>query len=263
MIEVNHIVKHYKVKQQAKTNKLFSSLFQPEYKEVTAVRDISFHIEEGELVGLIGLNGAGKTTTLKMLAGLIHPSEGTISVNGFVPKELKKNYLKEIGLVMGNKSQLWWDISAYESFELEGQIYGLKEKKIQEKIDELASMLDAKELLRTPVRKLSLGERMKMELILVLLHEPSILFLDEPTIGLDIISQKKLREFIKQYNKENQATMIVTSHNMKDVEELCERVIIIDHGSVIYDGSIKDLKKYSEEEDFEDIIAKLLEGSKN
>ncbi len=260
MIEVHHVIKRYKVKQQSESKSWFSNLFKNEYKTITAVQDISFHIEKGEMVGLIGLNGAGKTTTLKMLAGLIHPTEGWIDVNGFVPKELKKDYLKEIGLVMGNKSQLWWDISAYDSFELEGHIYGLKEKEIEQKVKELAALLDVMNLLRTPVRKLSLGERMKMELILVLLHEPSILLLDEPTIGLDIISQNKLREFIKLYNKEHQATMIITSHNMKDIEQLCEKVIVIDHGTVIYDGQIENLKTYSQEEDFEEIIAKLLEG---
>lgn len=260
MIEANHVVKRYMVKQQSRSKSWFSNLFRANYKTVTAVQNISFHIEKGEMVGLIGLNGAGKTTTLKMLAGLIHPSEGSINVNGFVPKELKKDYLREIGLVMGNKSQLWWDISAYDSFELEGCIYGLKEKEIEKKVNELAALLDVMALLRTPVRKLSLGERMKMELILVLLHEPSILFLDEPTIGLDILSQKKLREFIKLYNKEHQATMMITSHNMKDVEELCEKVIVIDHGTVIYDGQIKDLKTYSQNDDFEEVVARLLEG---
>lgn len=264
MIDVNQIVKQYRVKQQSQ--KLLKNLFHAEFKTVAAVQGISFHIAEGEMVGLIGLNGAGKTTTLKMLAGLIHPSEGTIKVNGFTPKELKKEYLKEIGLVMGNKSQLWWDISAYASFELEGAIYGLEDNEIKQRIDTLANILDVTDLLKTPVRKLSLGERMKMELILVLLHNPSILFLDEPTIGLDILSQKKLRDFIRLYNKEHAATMIITSHNMRDVEELCDRVIVIDQGTIIYDGSIENLKSYNQKNDenesdnFEEIVANLLES---
>lgn len=264
MIEVNQVVKQYKVKQQSQ--KWLANLFHAEYKTVSAVRGISFHIGKGEMVGLIGLNGAGKTTTLKMLSGLIHPSEGNIMVDGFTPKELKREYLKEIGLVMGNKSQLWWDISAYASFELEGAIYGLNDHEVKQKVDTLADLLDVKDLLRTPVRKLSLGERMKMELILVLLHDPTILFLDEPTIGLDILSQKKLREFIKLYNKEHMATMIITSHNMRDVEELCDRVIVIDHGTIIYDGTIEDLNSYSQKNDmdksdnFEETVARLLEG---
>lgn len=264
MIDVNQIVKQYRVKQQSQ--KWLKNLFHAEFKTVAAVQGISFHIAEGEMVGLIGLNGAGKTTTLKMLAGLIHPSEGTIKVNGFTPKELKKEYLKEIGLVMGNKSQLWWDISAYASFELEGAIYGLEDNEIKQRIDTLANILDVTDLLKTPVRKLSLGERMKMELILVLLHNPSILFLDEPTIGLDILSQKKLRDFIRLYNKEHAVTMIITSHNMRDVEELCDRVIVIDQGTIIYDGSIENLKSYNQKNDenesdnFEEIVANLLES---
>lgn len=263
MISVEHLYKTYRVRQQTESKNIFRNLFKSEYRYVKAVQDISFEIEKGEMVGLIGLNGAGKTTTLKMLSGLIHPSEGTVTVNGFTPHELKKDFLKRIGLVMGNKSQLWWDISSYDSFELEGQIYGLASRQIKEKVDELADLLDVTELLRTPVRKLSLGERMKMELILVLLHEPSILFLDEPTIGLDIISQKKVRDFVKGYNSEKKSTTIITSHNMKDVEELCQRIIVIDHGTVIYDGLIEDLKKYSEESDFEEIVAGLLEGKED
>jgi len=261
MISVNRLCKTYKVRQQTSSKNILKSLFQSEYRYVKAVQDISFEIEQGEMAGLIGLNGAGKTTTLKMMAGLIHPSEGTVTVNGFTPHELKKEFLKKIGLVMGNKSQLWWDISAYDSFELEGQIYGLTLKQIEERVADLSDLLDVKELLRVPVRKLSLGERMKMELILVLLHEPSVLFLDEPTIGLDIISQKKLRDFVKKYNCEKKSTTIITSHNMKDVEELCKRIIVIDHGTVIYDGLIENLKKYSKESDFEEIVAKLLQGT--
>ncbi|MDO5717052.1 MAG: ATP-binding cassette domain-containing protein [Tissierellia bacterium] len=261
MIEVSHVAKEFRVKQQSEKHS-FKNLWKADYKTVTAVQDMSFHIERGEMVGLIGLNGAGKTTTLKMLAGLIHPSEGTIHVDGFVPKDLHKDYLKEIGLVMGNKSQLWWDISSYESFLLEGQIYGLEKEEIHQRVGELAQLLDVADLLRTPVRKLSLGERMKMELILVLLHKPSILFLDEPTIGLDILSQKKLREFIKEYNKEHGATMLITSHNMKDVETLCERVLVIDRGVLIFDGKISDVRNYQKdgEGDFEEVIATLLEG---
>ncbi len=260
MISINNVSKVYRIRQQSDKG-IFSNLFKGNYKNVEAVKNISFCIEEGERVGLIGLNGAGKTTTLKMLAGLIHPTQGTIDVNGFDPKKLKNEYLMEIGLVMGNKSQLWWDISSYDSFLLEGCIYGLNTKEIERRIEELSNLLDVKELLKTPVRKLSLGERMKMELILVLLHEPSILLLDEPTLGLDIISQKKLREFINQYNFERKSTMIITSHNMRDVEELCDRVIVINRGSIIYDGLIEDLKGYKVESDFEEIISTLLGGS--
>ncbi|MGE9994763.1 ABC transporter ATP-binding protein [Peptoniphilaceae bacterium SGI.137] len=264
MIEVNQVVKRYRVKQQSQ--KWLANLFHAEYRTAAAVRGISFHIDKGEMVGLIGLNGAGKTTTLKMLSGLIHPSEGTILVDGFTPKELKSDYLKKIGLIMGNKSQLWWDVSAYASFELEGAIYGLKDDTIRQKAETLAEFLDVRDLLKTPVRKLSMGERMKMELILVLLHDPSILFFDEPTIGLDILSQKKLREFIKRYHQEHMATMIITSHNMRDVEELCDRILVIDHGTILYDGTIAALSSYRQKndtnpaDDFEETIAGLLEG---
>lgn len=264
MIEVNRVVKEYKVKQQS--NKLLANLFCSEYKSVRAVSEISFHIDEGEIVGLIGLNGAGKTTTIKMIAGLIHPSSGNITVNGFIPKDLKKNFLKDIGLVMGNKSQLWWDISAQASFELEGSIYGLNEKEIKERVCYLARILNVTNILSTPVRKLSLGERMKMELILILLHNPSILLMDEPTLGLDIISQKNLREFMKGYHKERNATMIITSHNMRDVEELCDRIIVMEQGIIIYDGSVDDIYSYAPMESsrsisgFEETIAHLLES---
>lgn len=199
-----------------------------------------------------------------MLAGLIHPTSGTIEVESFEPKKLEKDYLKQIGLIMGNKSQLWWDISAYDSFVLEGAIYGIEKEVVEKRIYELSTILDVNKLLQSPVRKLSLGERMKMELILVLLHKPSILLLDEPTLGLDIISQKKLREFINDYNKKNNSTMIITSHNMKDVEKLCDRVIIINYGSIIYDGLIENLKKNKLGSSFEETIETLLgEEKKN
>ncbi len=259
MLKVEDVSKVYTVRDQSEKG-IFANLFKNNYKYIEAVNHINFTINNGERVGLIGLNGAGKTTTLKMVAGLIHPTDGKIEVEGFEPKKLETAYLKKIGLIMGNKSQLWWDISAYDSFVLEGTIYGLELKEIEKRVNELSMILDVKKLLQTPVRKLSLGERMKMELILVLLHQPSILLLDEPTLGLDIISQKKLREFINEYNKNNNSTMIITSHNMKDVEELCDRVIIINHGFIIYDGLIENLKEYKTGDDFEDIIATLLEG---
>lgn len=259
MISVKQVSKIYKVKQQAETKNILKALFKCEYKQVKAVENINFDIKQGEMVGLIGLNGAGKTTTLKMLSGLIYPSAGELQVNGFTPCELKKEFLRQIGLIMGNKSQLWWDVSSYDSFELEGQIYQLDRNTIKKRVNQLSELLDVNHLLRTPVRKLSLGERMKMEFILVLLHEPSILFMDEPTIGLDIISQKKLRDFIKEYYHKHQSTMILTSHNMKDVEELCDRIIVINRGAIIYDGSIRELKEYGKEDDFEKTITKLLE----
>lgn len=261
MIKVKNISKVYRVREQCRKG-VFANLFKNNYKYIEAVNHIDFEIHTGERVGLIGLNGAGKTTTLKMIAGLIHPTDGKIEVEGFEPQKLEAAYLKKIGFIMGSKSQLWWDISAYESFVLEGTIYGLELEEIEKNVEELSRILDVGKLLHTPVRKLSLGERMKMELILVLLHQPSILLLDEPTLGLDIISQKKLRAFINAYNKKNHSTMIITSHNMKDVEELCDRIIIINHGSIIYDGDINNLKDYKAGDDFEDIILALLGGEK-
>lgn len=259
MISVKQVSKIYKVKQQVDTKNILKALLKCEYKQVKAVESISFNIKQGEMVGLIGLNGAGKTTTLKMLSGLIYPSAGEIQVNGFAPCDLRKDFLRQIGLIMGNKSQLWWDVSSYDSFELEGQIYQLDKNIIEKRVNQLSELLDVKHLLKIPVRKLSLGERMKMEFILVLLHEPSLLFMDEPTIGLDIISQKKLRDFIKEYHRKHQSTILLTSHNMKDVEELCERIIVINRGTIIYDGLICELKEYSKEDDFETTITKLLE----
>jgi len=216
------------------------------YTPFLAVKDISFTIETGELVGFIGPNGAGKTTTLKMLSGLIYPSSGSIDVLGFSPFERKPEFLKSISLVMGQKNQLWWDLPPMESFLLNKDIYGVPEVKFREVLDGLVELLDIKDILHVQVRNLSLGQRMKCELIAQLLHSPKILFLDEPTIGLDVIMQKKLREFIREYNSRYKATIILTSHYMDDVKELCKRVIVIDHGMILFDGKLEDvIRKYS------------------
>ena len=203
-----------------------------------AVKGVSFDVEAGEMIGFLGPNGSGKTTTLKMLSGILFPTSGTASVLGYTPWERKKEYKKQIAIVMGQKSQLFWDLPANEAFLLNRYIYELSEKEFKATIEELTELLDAKELLNVQVRRLSLGERMKMELIAALIHRPRVMFLDEPTIGLDLISQKKIQEFIKYYNEQSKTTVLLTSHYMNDIENLCKRSIIINEGNIIYDGEL-------------------------
>jgi ABC-2 type transport system ATP-binding protein len=239
-IKVENLSKTFSV--QKKEPGLWNSvkgLIHPVYQKVDAVQKVSFSIEEGELVGFLGPNGAGKTTTLKMLAGLLYPDTGKASVMGYVPWERKENYRRLFSLVMGQKYQLWWDLPAMESLLLNKEIYGVEENKYQTIVNELTDILDVKDKLHIPVRELSLGERMKMELIAALLFSPKVIFLDEPTIGLDVVSQKKVRDFIRFYNTQNKATILLTSHYMSDIEELCSRVIIIDHGKILYDGGLQ------------------------
>lgn len=208
---------------------------------MTAVDRVSFSIDSGELVGFIGPNGAGKTTTLKMLSGLLYPSDGKVKVLGYTPFERKREFLRQISLVMGQKNQLWWDLPAIDTFLLNKEIYEIGDDDFKKNLDRLVELLTVGDVLKTPVRKLSLGQRMKMELIAALLHQPKVLFLDEPTIGLDVVAQSSMREFIKEYNKTYGATIILTSHYMEDVKELCKRVIMIDHGKVLFDGALADL----------------------
>lgn len=226
----------------------FKSLFSRKYFEKKAVDDVSFEIEEGELVGFIGPNGAGKTTTLKCLSGLLYPTSGNLKVLGYNPYERQDEFLKQMAIVMGQKNQLWWDLPAAESFILNKEIYEIPTGQFNTTLDELATLLDVKKILNVQIRQLSLGQRMKMELIGSLLHRPRVLFLDEPTIGLDVFMQKKLRDFIKEYNERYKATILLTSHYMDDVKELCKRVIIINFGKIIYDGALDNIvKKYSSE----------------
>ena len=220
-------------------------LLKREYEETAAARDISFDITEGEFVGFIGPNGAGKTTTLKMLSGLIYPTSGTARVAGFDPKKRENAYRRLFALVLGQKNQLWWDLPAQESFLLLRHIYGIPAQQYQNTLDELVDLLDVRAKLNVMVRELSLGERMKMELIAALLHRPRVLFLDEPTIGLDVISQKAVRTFLRDYNRKYKVTILLTSHYMADIKELCERVIIIHKGTKIYDGALQQLESAS------------------
>jgi ABC-2 type transport system ATP-binding protein len=223
------------------------SLFKRKYELVKAVDKINFKINQGELVGFIGPNGAGKTTTLKCLSGLLYPNEGEVSVLGYNPWDRKSDFLKQIAFVMGQKNQLWWDLPPMETFLLNKEIYEIEDDKFNRNLDELVNLLEVKEILNTQTRKLSLGQRMKCELIASLLHQPKVLFLDEPTIGLDVVMQKKIREFIKIYNKRHQATIILTSHYMGDVQELADRVIIIDKGKIVFDGHLEEIiKKFAD-----------------
>lgn len=242
IIEVRNLNKTYESYKKAPGVKAsFKSLFHREKIFTEAVKDVNFSIEEGEIVGFLGPNGAGKTTTLKMLSGILYPTSGSASVLGHTPWEREKDFQMQFAIVMGQKNQLWWDLPAMESFILNKEIYEVPEKQFKKTLEELSTLLDIKKLLDIPVRKLSLGERMKCELVAALLHSPKVLFLDEPTIGLDVISQTNIREFLKKYNKEKKTTIILTSHYMEDVEALCERVIVINHGTMAYDGSIKNM----------------------
>ncbi len=247
IISVTNLSKHFKVyKKEPGLAGSFKSLFKRKYETVKAVNDVSFEIKEGEIIGFIGQNGAGKTTTLKVLSGLLFPTTGSVSVLGFNPWDRKSEFQKQFALIMGQKNQLWWDLPAIESFLLNKAIYEIPDKQFEQTLEKLSVLLDVKDILQIQVRKLSLGQRMKCELIAALLHNPKVLFLDEPTIGLDVVMQKTLRDFIKEYNKEFGATIILTSHYMDDVKELCERVIIIDHGTKIYDGALdKIIKTYA------------------
>jgi ABC-2 type transport system ATP-binding protein len=244
IISVSNLSKYYKVYKKAPGFRgSVVSLFHREHYDAKAVDDISFSIEEGELIGFIGPNGAGKTTTLKCLSGLLYPTGGTVRVLGYTPFERKHAFLKQIALVMGQKNQLWWDLPAIDSFLLNKEIYEVPEKRYKETLHELSTLLDVQDILNVQVRKLSLGQRMKCELIAALIHSPKVLFLDEPTIGLDVVMQKKLRDFIKEYNKRYNATIILTSHYMEDVRQLCDRVIIIDKGKLLYDGKLDEIVK--------------------
>ncbi len=219
----------------------FKGLFHRKYDQTVAVNNVSFSIEPGELVGFLGPNGAGKTTTLKMLAGLLHPTSGSAKVLGYTPWQRHNEYRRQFALLLGQKNQLWWDLPARESLELNAKIYGIASRQFEQTLGEMTELLDVKDKLNVSVRELSLGERMKMELIASLLHKPKVLLLDEPTIGLDVISQKNVREFIRTHNAKQKTTILLTSHYMADIQALCDRVIIIDHGKLFFDGRLNEI----------------------
>ncbi len=219
----------------------FRSLYNRQTRTVQAVKDVSFTIEEGEVVGFLGPNGAGKTTTLKMLSGLMHPTAGTAEVMGFTPWNRDSSYLRKINMVMGNRHQLSWDLPALDTFRLNQIVYGISDRQFQATLEELTDLLDLRDLLTKPVRNLSLGERMKCELAGSLLHRPNVMFLDEPTLGLDVTMQQRIRSFIRAYNQSYASTVLLTSHYMADIEALCPRVIVIHNGRILFDGPLERL----------------------
>jgi ABC-2 type transport system ATP-binding protein len=239
VIEIEQLSKSYRVYQkQEGLLAAMRGLLRREYRDVEAVKSVSLTVEKGEFVAFLGPNGAGKTTTLKLLSGVIYPSGGMARVMGYVPWKREIAYRRRFALVMGQKNQLWWDLPAMESFRLHQQIYRIEPAAFQKTLDELVELLDIGKLLRQPVRELSLGERMKMELTAALLHSPEVLFLDEPTIGLDVVAQHRIQQFLKHYQEERQITVLLTSHYMKDIAALCKRVVIIAQGLIRYDGSL-------------------------
>jgi ABC-2 type transport system ATP-binding protein len=241
-ITVRDLAKTYVVpEREGGLKAALTSLLRRQTREVQAVRDISFDIAPGEIVGFLGPNGAGKTTTLKMLSGLLHPTSGTVDVLGFTPWERDRNYLRRMALIMGQRNQLQWDIPVIDSYQLNKAIFGISDDDYRRRLDELVEWLELQELITKPVRNLSLGERMKCEIAGSLLHYPTILYLDEPTIGLDVAMQRKIRSFVAEYNARTGASVMLTSHYMGDVEALCKRVIVIHHGMLLYDGDLAGL----------------------
>ena len=241
-IEVNHLSKSFKiVKKKNGLKESIKSFIKREYMNVQAIEDISFSIEKGEIVGYIGPNGAGKSTTIKILSGILIPSSGDCKISNITPWKDRVNYVKKIGVVFGQRSQLWWDIPAADTFDLLKDIYEIPDKEFNETKQELIEKLNLKDIMNIPVRQLSLGQRMRCEIAASLLHNPEILFLDEPTIGLDAISKQLVRDFIKKLNKEKNTTIILTSHDMSDITTLAKRIILIGKGKILYDGSLKKL----------------------
>ena len=244
MIEVKHITKEYKVvKRESGLHNAVKALFSRKYDKVRALNDISFKIDDGEIIGYIGPNGAGKSTTIKILCGILTPEKGHCIVDGYVPWKDRKNYVKNIGVVFGQRSQLWWDIPIIDSFELLKDIYGIDSRTYKQNVSELSQRLNLETILKTPTRNLSLGQRMRCVFVASLLHNPKFLFLDEPTIGLDAVSKLIVRDFIKEINAEKRTTVILTTHDMQDIQALTQRVMLIGKGQILLDGSLEELKK--------------------
>ena len=244
MIKVEYICKTYKVaKRKAGLREACKSLFSREYEEIRALDDVSFTIRDGEMVGYMGPNGAGKSSTIKVLSGILTPDGGTCTIDGLVPWKDRKQHVARIGVVFGQRSQLWWDIPVIDSFELLRDIYSVPAARYRQNLDELTALLQLEELLKTPTRQLSLGQRMRCELAASLLHSPSILFLDEPTIGLDAVSKLAVRDFVKRMNRERGTTVILTTHDMQDISALAQRVILIGRGRILLDGTLEDIRR--------------------
>jgi ABC-2 type transport system ATP-binding protein len=242
MINVKNLTKIYRSHLREKN--LIKDLFFRRYKETIALDQISFQIEKNQFVGFIGPNGAGKTTTMKILSGILYPTNGEVSVLGFFPFDKKKEFLRQISFVMGQRNQLFWDLPALDSFQLVKEIYEIDDNQFKKNLDNLTALLNCSNLINQPVKTLSLGERMKMELIAALIYDPKIIFLDEPTIGLDIFSQEALRNFLKTYQKEFKKTIILTSHYLEDVKRLVKRLIVINKGKIIYDGALSEVVRH-------------------
>jgi ABC-2 type transport system ATP-binding protein len=244
MIEVNHLFKEFKIaKRQEGVKGALQSLFNREYLTKRAVQDISFTVNQGEIVGYVGPNGAGKSTTIKMLTGILVPTSGEVRVNGIIPFQERQKNARQIGVVFGQRSQLWWDLPTLESFELLKQIFQIPEQRYRQNMARFSEILGLEEFLQTPVRQLSLGQRMRADIAASLLHDPAILFLDEPTIGLDVVAKERMRNFIQEINEERGVTVILTTHDMSDIEKLCKRMILIDNGQVMYDGEVARIKE--------------------
>ena len=261
LTEVTNLTKVYKVVKRDKN--FIKNLFIPQYHKVLAVDNISFSIKEGETVAFLGPNGAGKTTTLKMLTGLIYPTSGKVSVLGYTPTDRKREFLKDIALVMGNKNSLSWDLTAKQNLSLFISMYKTSEQVSWEIIREMAELLEVSELFDTQIRKMSLGQRLKFELIAAIFHKPAVLFLDEPTIGLDIVSKRKIRQFLRHINETENTTIILTSHEMADIEKICDRVIVINRGRIVFDDSMTALtQKYKDKKYFDVILKKKISKQK-
>ena len=244
MITMEHVCKSYKVaKRNAGFGEACKALFHREYEEIHALNDVSFTIQDGEMVGYIGPNGAGKSSTIKILSGILTPDSGSCLVDGRVPWKNRIQHVGQIGVVFGQRTQLWWDVPVIDSFELLKDIYSISESTYRTNLDELTELLNLGELLRTPARQLSLGQRMRCEIAASLLHSPRILFLDEPTIGLDAVSKLAVREFIKKQNEVHGTTVILTTHDMQDIEALTKRIILIGKGQILMDGTLEDIKQ--------------------
>ncbi len=244
MISMAHVTKTYKVaKRKAGLKAACQALFVREYEEIKALDDVSFQIQEGEMVGYIGPNGAGKSSTIKILSGILTPDSGECMVNGKVPWKNRIQHVKEIGVVFGQRSQLWWDVPVIDSFSLIKDIYDINQQQYQNNLEELTSLLNLSELLKTPTRQLSLGQRMRCEIAASLLHSPKILFLDEPTIGLDAVSKLAVRDFVRKQNERKKMTVILTTHDMQDIEALADRILLIGKGKILLDGGIEDIKR--------------------
>ncbi|MDN5293110.1 MAG: viologen exporter family transport system ATP-binding protein [Eubacteriales bacterium] len=263
IINVRNLTKEFKIYHHREgVIGAIKDLFHREYRIIRAVDGINMTIEPGEIVGYIGANGAGKSTTIKMLTGILVPTAGEVVVNGFVPYRDREEYTRHIGVVFGQRSQLWWDIAVLESLKLLRRIYRVPEKAFRERLAFFDDLLGLGEFLHLPVRRLSLGQRMRCELAAALLHNPPLLFLDEPTIGLDVLAKARIREFLLQVNREFGTTILLTTHDLKDIEALCPRVIIIDKGRILYDGGREDLLRQWGHDDLEEIVRRIYQGQR-